>query len=133
MGNFILLFDRFARHALKRNETIEAAVSGGAVVAGLVFLCAGFAFGMQWALLLGGALAVSAIPWSMVFTNGSRVGAILFGAVGTAVWLGAGCALAGDAFHAKWLVDSGFTLLKIGGVGVILSTWLAGIPALRRR
>ncbi len=133
VGNFILLFDRFARYALRRSETIEAIVAGGSVAVGLLFLGAGFAFGMSWALLLGGALALGAIPWSMVFTNGSRAGAMLFGTVGTAVWLGAGCALVGEASGAKTLADSGFTLLKIGGVGVILSTWLAGIPALRRR
>ena len=69
----------------------------------------------------------------MVFTNGSRVGAILFGAVGAAIWLGAGCALAGGASGTKSLEDAGIALLTAGAIGVILSTWLAGIPALRRR
>ena len=133
VGNFILLFDRFARYALTRNETVEACVAGGSVVAGLLFLCAGFALGTPWALLLGGALSLGAIPWSMVFTNASRIGAILFGAVGVTIWLGAGCALAGDASGAKPLENAGITLLTAGAVGVILSTWLAGIPALRRR
>ena len=59
----------------------------------------------------------------MVFTNGSRVGAILFGSVG----------VAGDASGAKSLEDAGIALLTAGAIGVILSTWLAGIPALRRR
>ena len=132
VGNFILLFDRFARHALKRNETIEAAISGGSVVVGLVFLCVGFAFGMQWALLLGGALSVGAIPWSMVFTNASRAGAFLFGAVGLTIWLGAGIALTGGALDSQPVVDAGFGILAIGAIGAIVSTWLSGIRALRR-
>ena len=132
VGNFILLFDRFARHALRRDEAIEAAITGGSVVVGLAFLCAGFALGMQWALVLGGALALGAIPWSMVFTNGSRVGAMLFGAVGLAVWLGAACVLVGDAAGSKTIGDAGLVVLGAGAVGVILSTWLSGVRALRR-
>ena len=132
VGNFILLFDRFARHALKRNETIEAAVAGGSVVVGLVFLCAGFAFGTQWALLLGGALSVGAIPWSMVFTNASRVGAFLFGAVGLTIWLGAATSLVGDVTNSRPVVDAGIGLLAVGAIGVIASTWLSGVRALRR-
>ena len=132
VGNFILLFDRFARHALRRNETIEASIVGGSVCAGLVFVCIGFASGMSWALLLGGALALGAIPWSMVFTNASRIGAILFGAVGVTVWLGAACVLAGESAHIASLGEAGLGLLAVGAVGVILSTWLSGIPALRR-
>ena len=132
VGNFILLFDRFARYALKRNEAIEAAIAGGSVVVGLALLCMGFALGMQWALLLGGALALGAIPWSMVFTNGSRVGAMLFGAVGLAVWLGAGCVLVGDAVNSKVIGDAGLVVLYVGVGGVIVSTWLSGVRALRR-
>ena len=132
VGNFILLFDRFARHALKRSEAIEAAVSGGSVVVGLVFLGAGFALGMQWSLLLGGALALGAIPWSMVFTNASRMGAVLFGAVGLTLWLGAGIVLAGDAMNSEAIADIGMNAFIAGLVGVIVSTWLSGVRALRR-
>lgn len=132
VGNFILLFDRFARHALKRNETIEAAVSGGSVVVGLVFLCVGFTLGMEWALLLGGALSVGAIPWSMVFTNASRVGSVLFGAVGAIIWVGAIISIAGSAMSSQSTADSGFGLLAVGAFGAIVSTWLSGVSALRR-
>jgi hypothetical protein len=117
---------------LRRSETIEASIVGGSVVVGLALLCAGFAFGISSALPLGGALALGAIPWSMVFTNGSRVGAILFGAVGITVWLGAACALAAEFFRIKPLGEAGLALLGAGVMGVIVSTWLSGIPALRR-
>ena len=132
VGNFILLFDRFARHALRRDETMEAVVAGGSVVAGLILLGAGFAFGKDWALLLGGAMAIGAVPWSMVFTNGSRAGAILFGAVGAAVWLGACGVLAGNASRSQSVEDIGTLILAAGAIGVILSTWLSGVRALRR-
>ncbi len=132
VGNFILLFDRFARHALRRDEATEAVVAGGSVVAGLLLLGAGFAFGMQWALLLGGALAIGAVPWSMVFTNGSRVGAVFFGAIGVAVWSGAVCTLAGSAMSSQPVEDAGVIVLAAGAIGVILSTWLSAVRALRR-
>jgi tetratricopeptide (TPR) repeat protein len=74
VGNLILLFDRFARHALRRDETIEAIIVGGSIVAGLLLVAIGLAFGAGMALLAGGALVVAAFPLSMVFTNRSRVG-----------------------------------------------------------
>jgi len=43
VGNFILLFDRFAKHALRRNEKIEACFVGGGICAGILMLVAGFA------------------------------------------------------------------------------------------
>ena len=67
----------------------------------------------------------------MVFTNASRVGAILFVTVGLTVWMGAGTALAGDALGSKSVTAVGLTLLGAGAFGVVLSTWLSGIRALR--
>jgi tetratricopeptide (TPR) repeat protein len=132
VGNFILLMDRFARHALKRREKIEAIVAGGAVVAGLVLLGLGFGFGLAWALVLGAALALGAIPWSLVFTNPSRAGRMIFGAVGMTVWIGAACFLAGMFTALQPLTEVGKKVLIAGGIGVIVTTWLAAIPALRR-
>jgi hypothetical protein len=132
VGNFILLLDRFARYALKRREKIEAVVAGGAVVVGLVLLGVGFGCGLMWALVLGAALALGAIPWSLVFTNPSRAGRLIFGAIGATVWFGAACFLAGIWTAVQPLASFGGTVLLAGGIGVLVSTWLAAIPALRR-
>jgi tetratricopeptide (TPR) repeat protein len=132
VGNLILLFDRFARHALRRDETIEAIVVGGSIVAGLLLVAIGLAFGAGMALLAGGALVVAAFPLSMVFTNRSRAGVWVFGIIAATplagVCLALGAALAGNAV----LGDLGFAITIIGGIAALASTWLSGVKALRR-
>jgi tetratricopeptide (TPR) repeat protein len=124
-GNFILLFDRFARYALRKMEKIEAAIVGGSVSVGFTALVAGIVTGIFPATLLGGALVGASIPFSMVFTNKSRVGAILFGSVGTCLVLGAVLAVIG--------FEIGITIATAGLMGCVLSTWLSNVPFLRRR
>jgi hypothetical protein len=66
VGNFILLFDRFARYALRTMEKVEAAVVGGSIIVGLASLIAGIALDFFPAAILGGALVSlrSRFPWS---------------------------------------------------------------------
>jgi tetratricopeptide (TPR) repeat protein len=124
-GNFILLFDPFARYALRKSEKIEAAVVGGGISVGFTALVAGIVIGSFPAALLGGALVGASIPFSMVFTNKSRVGAILFGSVGACLVLGAVLAVLGFKI--------GIGIATIGFIGSVLSTWLSNVPFLRRR
>jgi hypothetical protein len=126
VGNFILLMDRFARHALKRREKIEGRCGGRCGRGGSGAARLGFGFGINLGVVLGAALAVGAIPWSLVFTNPSRAGRLLFGAVGVTVWLGATCFLAGMWTALQPLTDVGEKVLIAGGIGVIVTTWLAG-------
>lgn len=123
-GNSILLFDRFARHALHKSEKIEAAVVGGSIVGGLLMLVAGIATGLSAAAIMGGALVLSAIPFSMVFTNRSRIGATLFASVGVCLTAGAVLLVFG--------VQAGETIATVGFFGVLLSTWLSAVSFLRR-
>ena len=125
-GNFILLADRFARHALRPAEKREALAVGGAVVLGLLLLAAGLLIPNGLALALaGGVLLLASLPFSMVFTNRSRSGAILFAAIGATPLLGLVLLLFGNT--------SALSVLMIGLVGCLLSTWLGAIPSLRRR
>jgi tetratricopeptide (TPR) repeat protein len=124
-GNFILLFDRFARYALRKSEKIEAAVVGGGISIGFTALVLGIVIGSFPAALLGGALVGASIPFSMVFTNKSLVGAILFGSAGACLILGAILAVLGFKI--------GIAIASIGFLGSVLSTWLSNVPFLRRR
>jgi tetratricopeptide (TPR) repeat protein len=125
VGNFILLFDRFARYALRKLEKIEAAVVGGCIVAGFTSLIAGIALDNFAAAILGGALVFAAIPFSMVFTNRAKAGAVLFGSVGI-------CLLTGAALISLG-VKAGVPIGTAALIGVMLSTWLSNVPFLRRR
>ncbi len=69
VGNFILLFDRFAKHALLRSEKIEALFVGGGISAGLLLLGAGLALKQESLYLPAITLVASAFPLSMTFTN----------------------------------------------------------------
>ena len=125
VGNFILLFDRFARYALRTMEKVEAAVVGGSIIVGLASLIAGIALDIFPAAILGGALVFAAIPFSMVFTNRARVGAVLFASVGLVLLFGAVLIVLG--------VQAGKSIATAALIGVMLSTWLSSVPFLRRR
>jgi hypothetical protein len=126
------LFDRFARHALRRDETIEAIVVGGSIATGLLLVVAGLGFSSGIALLVGGALVAAAFPFSMVFTNRSRAGVCVFGVIAATPLVGASIALIGTAAGNSTLADAGFTITVIGALAALLSTWLSGVKALRR-
>lgn len=132
-GNFILLFDRFAKHALLRGEKIEAVFVGGGISAGILLLVAGFALKQEGLKLAAIALIAAAFPFSMTFTNPSKAGAILFGAIGTVCLLVFGALLLnyilyGEAPPGDSLVD----LLLLAVFGAVATTWLGMVPALRR-
>ena len=132
VGNFILIFDRFARHALRRGEKVEAIVVGGSIVSGVALLAVGFCFGWSWTLVLGGSLIAAAIPLSMVFTNKSRAGSLIFGGIGLVIIASAAVAISALVLGNGPLFKSALTGLGIGGVGALLSTWLSNVRALRR-
>jgi Tfp pilus assembly protein PilF len=125
VGNFILLFDRFARYALRETEKIEAAVVGGSILVGLAALMAGIALDIFPAAIVGGGLVFAAIPFSMVFTNRARAGAILFASVGICLLIGAILVALG--------IKAGLPIATTALIGVMLSTWLSSVPYLRRR
>lgn len=132
VGNFILLFDRFARYALRRTEALEAIAVGGAVTAGIALLAVGFAVDFKGSLLLGGSLLAAAIPASMVFTNKSRAGSILFGAIALFILLTALFAIGTLVIRDREMFQQALRLLGIGAVGALLSTWLSNVPFFRK-
>ena len=132
VGNLLLLFDRFARLALRSDEKKEAFVVGGGVLVGLATFGTGLLTKQISIIFVGLTLTAAAFPMSLVFTNRSRAGRIVFSLVGAFVYLGG---------LASFLL----VVLPVGSVGgcattlfgwtlilALVTTWLGNIPALRR-
>lgn len=132
VGNFMLLFDAFAKYALRPLEKIEAAVVGGGLALGVASIIASFVFTSDVALFLGlGCIAVS-FPLSLTFTNQSPIGRWLFGAIGAAAALATIAILL--ALWLPTLPQKGITDFFTGAcIACLASTWLGNIPALVRR
>lgn len=131
VGNFILLFDSFARCALRRNEKIEALFVGGGLIGGILLFATGFAINSIAPIVLGTALVAAAFPFSLTFTNSSRKGSVLFGAIGAGMLAVSFLYAIQVLFPAvpKELASQAF----FGGLIACLGcTWLGNIPALRR-
>jgi Flp pilus assembly protein TadD len=132
VGNLLLLFDRFARLALRPDEKKEAFVVGGGVLVGLAMFVTGLLAKQISVIFVGLTLTAAAFPMSLVFTNRSKAGRLVFSLVGAFVYLGG-------------LISFLMVILPVGGAGssattlfgwtlilALVTTWLGNIPALRR-
>jgi tetratricopeptide (TPR) repeat protein len=132
VGNLFLLFDRFARHALRPGEKREAIVVGGGVLFGLALFGAGLLL-KQFSLIFLGLTFVGAVfPMSLVFTNRSKAGRIVFGLIGAFVYLGGFI-----SFSLLFVPDpsAGAVATSLFGwimILALITTWLGNISALRR-
>ena len=81
VGNAMLLFDRFARYALRPLEKIEAAAVAGSLAVGVAGVTASFALSAEAALFIGLFGIAAAFPLSLIFTNTSRLGRWIFGTI----------------------------------------------------
>jgi len=131
VGNFFLLFDSFARYALRPSEKREAAAVGGALAFGLVIVLGTFVLRWPHTMPLGIGLIAAAFPLALTFTNGARFGSWLFGSIAAITILGA--ALSALAGHVPLVDAEAATQLFIAGIfGCIATTWIGNIPLLRR-
>lgn len=134
IANFLLLRDPVARLSLDRGEKIEGATMGVLLVGGLVVLVAGASMGMSPWIVAGGILMVTALPASMIFTNPSRIGRVVFSLIALAVLLIGAVMVFDVAVHPRRRILDGaagslYGIVLLLGLG---STWLAMIPALRK-
>jgi tetratricopeptide (TPR) repeat protein len=132
VGNAFLLFDRFARYALRLPEKIEAAAVAGSLAVGLTGVVAHFGFHSDFALLVGiGGIAV-AFPLSLIFTNSSLLGRWVFGAI-AAVALFA-LLLGGVLELLPLMAPDLYASFFIGAcVACGACTWLGNIRAFHKR
>jgi tetratricopeptide (TPR) repeat protein len=131
VGNFQLVFDRAARHALGRGETLEAWVCGGGVIAGILLCLTGILSGLAAPLVIGATLVAAAFPFAYTFTNRSN-GKWLFGAAGAFV-VAVGFASAGPLLVGQKPPEVVTGLVGVALLAVIACTWLCNVGALNSR
>ncbi len=130
VGNLMLLFDRFARHALRRNERIEAAVVGGCLLTGVLAVGLGLGIASEMLLTSGIGLVAVSFPFALVFTNGARFGRLLFAAIAAVTLLGALLTIA--TLYVPTLASVAEMTFLIGCIGCVLTTWIGNLPQLRQ-
>jgi len=137
VGNLMILCDSSARYALNKAEKAEGVVVGGGILLGLIVLICGLALDVFGLIVPGAALMLAAIPFAYVFTNKSRIGRWLFGAF-AALILVAGSLLtifsfAPHLFSEDFERDVVIPMMISGMMAAMATTWLAGIPSLRKQ
>lgn len=130
-GNFLLLFDSFARWALRKNEKIEAALVGGGLIIGITALICGLGLRSSVLTEIGVTLVAATFPLSMTLTNGSRIGRWLFGSIGVvAVFSLVLVLLAARIPFIRQ--DAAANVMAAAQLMCLASTWLGNVRALRR-
>jgi tetratricopeptide (TPR) repeat protein len=131
VGNFMLLWDPFARLALRRPEKLEAWIVGVFVIGAVGFGAVGALTGSFSLLFLAGTLLAAAIPFSHTFTNKAPAGRWLFGGIGVYVLIAGTIVLCAD-----WLlfIDAkvAVNLAVLGMLLSVFSTWLSNWRAVHR-
>ena len=134
LANFFILSDANARLSLDKGEKIEGVAVGVLFLGGILALIGGLATSIHSLAAVGGGMMIAAIPSSMVFTNPSAKGRVVFGALGTLIVIL-------TAVMATELVANPGSELFEGTAGACFSviifsavacTWLGAVPSLRR-
>lgn len=131
VGNFILLWDRFARHVLHRAEKIEAVFVGVGVLAGVPMAVGGSLLNNDTLFVIGTCLAASAFPLSMTFTNEAPAGRWIFGTIGFAM-LALAPVLLADMFFGILPQELGSNIFTVGLIICLGTTWAGNVSGLRR-
>jgi Flp pilus assembly protein TadD len=132
VGNLFLLFDPFARHALRSGEKREAIVVGGGVLVGLALFAAGLLLKQICLIFLGLTFVSAVFPMSLVFANRSKAGRIVFGLVGAFVYLGGLISFLLLFLSVRSAGDIATNLFGCTMILALIVTWIGNIPALRR-
>ena len=132
VGNALLLFDRFARYALRRPEKIEAAVVSACLAVGFAGIALSFALQRDAAVIVGMGGIAAAFPLSLIFTNSSLRGRWLFGTIAALALLVIALGVALEwipLLRPKVFED----LFLAACIACAASTWLGNIRALYKR
>ncbi len=131
IGHFLILKDSTVRLTLNKNEKLDGLIVGGGFVFGLILGVAGFVLGVLPISILGGSLAIGALPWSRVFLNNSKAGRITFGGLGALVYALGLIAIVLYLVNGQY--DSFSRPLIIAAIAIgVGSTWLSMVPQLSK-
>jgi hypothetical protein len=131
IGNGMILLDRHAKHALRRGERWEGICVGGGIAIGLVLILIGVLIPIYPLAFSGGFLAISTLPASLTFTNESRSGRKVFGAIFALNIFGAVVAGFAAIVSPAQTPDVVLSMFSVGALLVVLCTWIGGIESLR--
>lgn len=134
LANLFLLSDAKARLSLDRGEKAEGVALGVLFLGGMALAVIGLALDSMGIAVGGAAMMIAAIPASMIFTNPSTAGRVVFSALTLTVICSGAVMMADIMAHPGRPIIDGiagptFTLGVLAGVG---STWLSAVPSLRR-
>jgi tetratricopeptide (TPR) repeat protein len=131
VGNFFILLDRVARRSLRPAEKRDGLFVGGAVGVGIALTVAGVFMSSEPATIIGVGFIASAIPFACTFTNPSKLGARLFGAIAVFILVGSWVSAAGFAWPGSVPKEILSPLVMLTVFLAVASTWLAGVRSLR--
>lgn len=134
LANFFILKDPVARLSLDRSEKVEGIAIGILVFGGLLGLLVGFFIPFHPVAAMGGTMLATALPASMLFTNSSAKGQLVFGAI-TFAALTTGIVMAWDVFsYPNREMFGGFAGTCLTAVILLCagSTWISMLPSLRK-
>lgn len=133
MGNFLLLCDRFARHALRPMERVEGWVVGLCVISSVLLGATGAIISNLVLLWLAGTLLAAAIPLSHTFCNSSKIGRFVFGAIGGFALLAALLLVVAPWVPSSWMSGEDVeNTVYAACITALLSTWLANFAVFRK-
>lgn len=133
LGNFLVLFDRAARHALLPDERRSGILVGLTLIAGLTCTLAGLALGSGNIYLSGDIVVAAAVPFAHVFASRFPIGTLVFGGLGLLPVIGGACALSQVFFPGLVPVETARAFYGSGLLCVVAATWLANVPSLKRQ
>jgi tetratricopeptide (TPR) repeat protein len=131
-ANFIVLLDSRARHALRRPERLEAVAVGGCMCLGLLLGVIGMLPGTFLVSAAGLFAFAASIPFAYTFTNKSLAGSRLFAGVAAVSLLAGAMILVAHVAPMSMPPTAISAIVMVAAGGVIATTWLANVPALRR-
>ena len=129
IGNFMLLFNSYARLALNRNEKVEAITVAGSLLLGIAFLVGGLAGGIASFVNAGVFVMGASLMFSCTWGNEHPLGKKLYGGLAGLLFL-TGLAVAPwitqepPAAFFQWMG----TMMLVGVAGV----WMGAFGVLRR-
>ena len=142
VGNFLVLLDRMARHALTKRQRWEAIFVGGGVFAGALIVAVSFCFKTVlpeeskylaiYGLIPGATLIAASFPFAYTFTNDAPVGRWIMAAAGAFIIMTGVTIMAGMAFDSRELVHLGKSMIAPALLSVFFVTLLANVRFFHR-
>lgn len=132
IANLIILFDQYARYSLKRTEKLEAVFVGGFFLGGILLFLLSALLKTPFLAIAGMAMGLSAIPFSITFTNGHQWGRIFYGGIAGFIILSGLTAAIGVGLYGKEAPMAIKTIFGIAVILFILSSWLGAFRFLRK-